>query len=80
MEEYCHYYQAQVDKSSCWFVLATLKSYEHITFDRTLENDNGTLEFFVPQSTKPYFLEIMKSLENEQVIWNLQEMSNRLRS
>ena len=75
---YCAYYQAIVDRSATWFVVAVLKSFEHVAFDRTLDTTTGLFEFFVPQSTEPYFLMVMDYLHKQGLIENLQKLPNRL--
>jgi len=75
---YCSYYQAQVERELCWFVTACLRSYEHVSFDRTLDPETSLFEFFVPESTEEYFLEIMAYFEKEDLIRNLQKLPNRL--
>lgn len=77
---YCSYYQAHVVPSSCWFVLATLKSFEHLAFDRTIDVANSIVEFFVPPSNETYFLEIMHYFEKEGFVNNVQKLTNRLMS
>lgn len=75
---YCSYYQAHVVPRHCWFVLATLKSFEHLVFDRTIDTPNSIVEFFVPPSAEKYFLEVMKYFESQSMIDGLQKLPNRL--
>ena len=75
---YCSYYQANVERELCWFVTAALRSYEHISFDRTLDPATSLFEFFVPESTEKYFLSIMDHFQSEGLIRNLQKLPNRL--
>ncbi len=75
---YCSYYQAQVERELCWFVTASLRSYEHVSFDRTLDPATSLFEFFVPESTEEYFLEIMAYFESQNLIFNLKKLPNRL--
>lgn len=75
---YCSYYQAQVQRELCWFVTACLRSYEHVSFDRTLDPATSLFEFFVPQSTEKYFLEVMAYFESQGLIRNFQKLPNRL--
>ena len=72
------YYQAHVQRELCWFVTATLRSYEHLAFDRTLDADASLFEFFVPFSTEKYFLELMRYYQNEGLVSNLVKLDNRL--
>lgn len=75
---YCSYYQAHVERESCWFVVAILKSYEHMVFDRTIDTELSVFEFFVPVSTEPYFLELMAYFESKGIVNNVKKLPNRL--
>jgi hypothetical protein len=45
--KYCVYYQADVTRHKCWFLVAVLRSFENIAFDRTLDKQSSVVEFFV---------------------------------
>ena len=75
---YCSYYQAHIKKELCWFVTAALRSYEHVAFDRTLDVATSLFEFFVPETTEKFFLEIMAYFEQEGIVQNLIKTHNRL--
>lgn len=75
---YCSYYQARVERELCWFVTATLRSYEHVAFDRTLDPATSLFEFFVPVSTEKYFLEVMDYFQSQGLVSDLQKLPNRL--
>lgn len=75
---YCSYYQAHVKRELCWFVTASLRSYEHIAFDRTLDTVTSLFEFFVAPATESYFLEIMAYFEKEGLVSGLKKLPNRL--
>ncbi len=75
---YCFYYQAHVERASCWFVVAVLKSFEHMSFDSTLNNESSLFEFFVPTSTERYFLQVMDYLADQGLVNNLKKLPNRL--
>ena len=75
---YCSYYHAQVQRELCWYVTAALRSYEHISFDRTLDPATSLFEFFVPHSTEKLFLAVMAHFESEGLITNFQKLPNRL--
>ncbi len=72
------YYQAQVDPAHGWFFVGVLRSFEHMAFDRTLDVPTSLFEFFVPQDTEKYFLDLMSYFQQEQIISNLNKLSNRL--
>lgn len=75
---YSIYYQARVEKSQTWYVVATLRSFEHLVFDRTIDTQQGILEYYVPTQLEPYFLEIMKYFILEGIVHNLTALPNRL--
>lgn len=78
MNNYCLYYQAQIDKPNHLFVVGLLKYYEHLCFDRTLDAAQGIFEFFVPQDREPEFLRVMTHMEKKGLIHNLVKSANRL--
>ena len=77
---YCSYYQAYVERELCWYVTAALRSYEHISFDRTLDPVTSLFEFFVPQDCEQYFLKVMAYFEEQGLVQNLKKLPNRLQS
>ena len=72
------YFQAHIPPAHCFLVIGILKSYEHIVFTRTLHVDKSILEFFTTQETVKTFLAIMDNLRKHDLVFNLQEMPNRL--
>lgn len=76
--KYCSYYQAYVSKADTWFLTATLRSFEHLTFDRSLHKETFLFEFFVPVDLEPYFLELMKYYQERTIVTGLQKLTNRL--
>ena len=75
---YCSYYQAHVQRELSLYVVAALRSYEHVAFDRTLDPATSLFEFFVPLSTEKYFLTLMDYLQVEGLIYDLKKVPNRL--
>jgi mannitol/fructose-specific phosphotransferase system IIA component (Ntr-type) len=78
MENLCSYYQAQIEKKHCWFVVAVLRSSEHVAFDRTLDKEQSIFEFFVPTHMVPVFLQIMHYLQKNGFIQYVHQLPNRL--
>ncbi|MBA3751421.1 hypothetical protein H0X06_01285 [Candidatus Dependentiae bacterium] len=74
------YYKASITKKDCWFFVAVLRSFEHLTFDRTCDVPTSTFEFFVPEGNEKIFLELMRFLEKEGVVHTLQKGSNPFES
>jgi hypothetical protein len=75
---YCSYYQARVDKTNTWFLTATLRSFEHLCFDRSLIKEHGLFEFFVPADLEPYFLELMNFYKSQGIVSDFQQLPTRL--
>lgn len=78
MNPYCLYYQAHVEKKYCWFLVAILRSFEHVAFDRTLDKEKSIFEFFVPQDMEPIFLSLMHELQQKSIITYVYQLPNRL--
>lgn len=75
---YCSYYQAHVVPVTGWFVVAALKSYEHLAFDRTLDVERSTFEFFVTPAAEDTFLAVMDYMQFHGYVTNLTKLPNRL--
>lgn len=75
---YCSYYTALVDKTFCWYVVAILKSYEHLAFDRTLDTPTNLFEFYVPADREQQFLRLMEHFKNQHLVSDLTKKQNRL--
>lgn len=74
---YSLYFQAQVVPKDTWFLVAILRSFEHLQFDRTYDKTTGTFEFLVPQAHEKYFLEIMNYFQQEGIVLTLEKIRNR---
>lgn len=61
-----------------WFVTSTLKSYEHLLFDRTIDVPNSIFEFFVAPSGEACFLEVMAYMQEQGHVSDLKKLPNRL--
>lgn len=77
---YSAYYQAIVKKELCWQLTAILRSYEHLAFDRTIDNATSTFEFFVSPDLEDYFLKLMDYFIAIGIVSNLQKLPNRLQA
>ena len=75
---YCQYYQADVKRSECWFFVGIMRSYENMSFDRTLKIETSTFEFFVPDAMEERFLKVMEYFQNNDIVQNLKKLPNRL--
>lgn len=75
---YCSYYQAHVVPHMGWFVVGALKSYEHLAFDRTIDVEQSTFEFFVSPQAEETFLAIMNYLQEQGHIRDLKKLPNRI--
>ncbi len=74
----CLYYQAHVDKQRCWFFVAVLRSFEHMSFDRTLDKETSLFEIFVPHAAQEMFESIMQELYAQDIVIDWQPLPNRL--
>jgi len=77
--EYCLYYQAQVKRELCWFLVGILRAYEHLAFDRTVDKQKSIFEFFVPLGMQVPFESIMKEFLSMGVISSYSQLENRLK-
>ena len=75
---HCLYYQARVVPAKCWFFVGIMRSFEHVCFDRTLDKQTSTFEFFVPEAMQEVFLTLMAYFEKEGIVTMLTELPNRL--
>lgn len=74
----CLYYQATVERSKCWFLVAVLRSFEHVAFDRTLDVAQSRFEFFVPADMEAIFLELMDYFQKTGIVTTVEQLPNRL--
>lgn len=74
----CSYYQARVERTYCWYVVAVLRSFDHTAFDRTINVAESTFEFFVPPAMESVFCAIMDYFQEKGLVHNLQKLPNRL--
>ena len=77
--KYCLYYQAQVKKELCWFLVGVLRSYDHMAFDRTIDKAGSIFEFFVPELMQKNFENVMEFFLKEGVVTYFKQMDNRLK-
>lgn len=75
---YCLYYQAQIISKDVWFVVATLRSFEHLVFDRTLDKANSIFEFFVPEKNEKIFVDFLEHFKKIGLITYYSKLENRL--
>lgn len=75
---YCLYYQAKVSKADTGFLTATLRSFEHLCFDRSLSKEMCLFEFFVPSQLESFFLELMNYYQEQGMVTEFQKLPNRL--
>lgn len=75
---FCAYFQAHVKPNMGWFVVAALKSFDHLCFDRTIDVERSIFEFYVPEQYEKTFLGIMAWMEKEGYVSGVVKMENRL--
>lgn len=78
--QWCAYYQGQVSRKDCLYLVAILKSFDHIALDRTIDPQESIFEFYVPQGMEQSFLDIMAHMAQEGIVSNLHKLPNRLES
>jgi len=77
---YCNYFRAKVERSGTLLFTATLRSCDHLAFDRTFDVENGIFEFFVPEGQTEDFILLMGNFEKVGIVSDFIKMSNRLES
>lgn len=75
---YCSYFQAFVSRKDTWFFVATMRSNEHLMFDRTFDAERGIFEFFVPEGNEERFVHVMSYYEQQGIVHGLVKLQNRL--
>lgn len=78
MQPISRYFQATVHRELSWYVVAVLKSFEHLCFDRTYDADASCFEFFVAPDMADQFLKLMEYFKDEHLVADLQELPNRV--
>ncbi len=76
--QWCAYYRAIIKREECWFLTATLRSFEHLAFDRTYDKSISQFEFFVPQNLEHFFVQIMDEYKKIGLVSELEKLPNRL--
>ncbi|OGB84137.1 hypothetical protein A3F66_03025 [candidate division TM6 bacterium RIFCSPHIGHO2_12_FULL_32_22] len=76
---FCKYYQAKISRSDVWYLVSILKSFDHISFDRTIDIENSIFEFFIPEDFDKIFLNLMAYFQKEGIVLNIESMDNRLK-
>ena len=76
--QWCSYYQATIRPADVWFFAATLRSCDHMAFDRTLDTARSLFEFFVPPAYEQEFLDFMRFFIDKSLVTNLKKIPNRL--
>lgn len=79
MSNYCEYYLVEVDIPRSWLLVSIFRSFEHLSFDRTIDKQTGDFEFFVPLNNEPFFLEIIEYLQSIGVVKSFTKNENRLK-
>lgn len=77
-DNFCRYYQAHVLKEHGWFVVAILKSYDHLVLVRTLDVPSSIFEFFVPVLMETTFMAVMNEFVKMGIVNNVIAIPNRL--
>lgn len=78
MNSCSRYFQATVHRELSWYVVAILKSFEHLCFDRTYDAESSRFEFFVAPDMAHEFITLMEYFKDEHLIAEFQELPNRI--
>ena len=74
----CAYYQVTIDRPQGWFIGATMHSFEHLAFERTIDAEAGINEYFVPQELEEQFLACIDGLVRMGAVKEVKKLPNRL--
>jgi len=72
------YFQATVVGPDATLLVAVLKTFDSLCFDRTLEREASLFEFFVTPLETEQFLSVMHAFEQRGVVKDLRKLPNRL--
>lgn len=75
---FCSYYRARVEQRAALFLVAMLKSIDHLCFDRSYEEQEGIFEFFVPHEMEQTFEKLIALFQKTGEITEFQKLPNRL--
>ena len=75
--KHCNFYQAELDRSRIWFFVATLRSFEHLAFDRAFDPKESKFEFFVPQDNADFFENLINYYLKIGVVIKITKLENR---
>ena len=78
MDNTSRYFQATVHRQHARYVVAVLKSFEHLCFDRTYDADTSRFEFFVAPDMAEEFIRLIEYFKDEHLIADFQELPNRV--
>ncbi len=74
---YCSYYQATALRDKIWCIAGILRNENHWCFDRSLDEKDNLLEFFVAPDFEEDFLSLMEVLKKKGYILSLEKLPNR---
>ena len=75
--KHCNFYQAELDRSRIWFFVGTLRSFEHLVFDRAYDPKQNKFEFFVPHENTQVFEKIIQYYLKIGVVIAITKQENR---
>ena len=75
--KHCNFYQAELDRARIWFFVATLRSFEHLAFDRAFDPKECRFEFFVPLDNSAVFEELINYYLKIGVVIKITKSENR---
>ncbi len=75
--KHCNFYQAELDRARIWFFVATMRSFEHLAFDRAFDPKENKFEFLVPQGNVALFEELIKYYLKIGLVLKITKLENR---
>ena len=64
-EKYSLFYRVKITVEKTWFVVGVFRNEDYLAFERTSEEDNATLDFFVPHACEEQFVSIIYALRDK---------------
>ena len=74
------YYRAHIPQEKVWFFVATIRSYDHLVFDRTVDIEHSIFELFVAPESVAEFERLMVWYTTHEVVYQLQRLDPMLAS
>jgi len=74
--QFCLFYRITIKVEYTWFVVGIFRNEDHLAFERTDEENNAILDFFVPAAGEQEFLSIIYDLHAKGYVLGYQKGNN----